>query len=144
MFAVILTGHGHFASGLHQAAKQIIGEQPAFQAVDFTEGCSTEQLTQQLEAAIAACDQGDGIVFLSDLLGGSPFRCASLLSMQRTDSQVFTGTNLPMLLELLLARDEMQLSEVHDWLLDCGHKAITSLAQQSQKSRQAQGADDGI
>ena len=51
MLGIILTGHGGFASGLEQAMKQILGEQPQFIAIDFPETSSTARLTAQLEQA---------------------------------------------------------------------------------------------
>lgn len=62
--------------------KQILGEQSQFIAIDFPETSSTALLTSQLEEAIAQLDCEDGIVFLTDLLGGTPFRVASTLAMQ--------------------------------------------------------------
>ncbi len=54
MLGIILTGHGGFASGLEQAMKQILGEQPQFIAIDFPETSSTARLTAQLEQAVSA------------------------------------------------------------------------------------------
>ncbi|EGD4400788.1 N-acetylgalactosamine-specific PTS system EIIA component 2 [Escherichia marmotae] len=78
MLSIILTGHGGFASGMEKAMKQILGEQSQFIAIDFPETSSTALLTSQLEEAIAQLDCEDGIVFLTDLLGGTPFRVQAL------------------------------------------------------------------
>lgn len=70
MLGIILTGHGGFASGLEQAMKQILGEQPQFIAIDFPESSTTARLTAQLEQAVSELDGQHDIVFLTDLLGG--------------------------------------------------------------------------
>ncbi|EPA9550242.1 PTS galactosamine/N-acetylgalactosamine transporter subunit IIA [Escherichia coli] len=101
MLSIILTGHGGFASGMEKAMKQILGEQSQFIAIDFPETSSTALLTSQLEEAIAQLDCEDGIVFLTDLLGGTPFRVASTLAMQKPGCEVITGTNLQLLLEMV-------------------------------------------
>ena len=90
MLSIILTGHGGFASGMEKAMKQILGEQSQFIAIDFPETSSTALLTSQLEEAIAQLDCEDGIVFLTDLLGGTPFRVASTLAMQKLGCEVMT------------------------------------------------------
>ena len=77
MLGIILTGHGGFASGLQQAMKQILGEQPQFIAIDFPESSTTARLIAQLEQAVNELDAEHDIVFLTDLLGGTPFRVAS-------------------------------------------------------------------
>ena len=102
MLGIILTGHGGFASGLEQAMKQILGEQPQFIAIDFPESSTTARLTAQLEQAVSELDGQHDIVFLTDLLGGTPFRVASTLAMKRPGSEVITGTNLQLLLEMVL------------------------------------------
>ena len=93
MLGIILTGHGGFASGLEQAMKQILGEQPQFIAIDFPESSTTARLTAQLEQAVNELDAEHDIVFLTDLLGGTPFRVAS--TRQRSDhrhqSPAFAG-----------------------------------------------------
>ena len=87
MLGIILTGHGGFASGLEQAMKQILGEQPQFIAIDFPESSTTARLTAQLEQAVSELDEQHDIVFLTDLLGGTPFRVASTLAMKRPGSE---------------------------------------------------------
>lgn len=128
MIAVILSGHGGFASGIEKAIHQVIGEQQQFIALDFPEESTTQQLETQMRQAIQELDSGEGIVFLTDLLGGTPFRTASLLSQEREDIQVVTGTNLQMVAEMLLERDELKLIEFRDQAIECGHRGITSLA----------------
>lgn len=128
MIAVILSGHGGFASGIEKAIHQVIGEQQQFIALDFPEESTTQQLEAQMRQAIQEIDSGEGVVFLTDLLGGTPFRTASLLSQEREDIQVVTGTNLQMVAEMLLERDELKLIEFRDQAIECGHRGITSLA----------------
>ena len=111
MIAVILSGHGGFASGLQKAVIQIIGDQEQFKAIDFPGDMTTPQLELAMREAMADIDSGDGVVFLTDLLGGTPFRTASLLSQERAHIEVVTGTNLQMVAEMLLERDGMSVEE---------------------------------
>ncbi len=73
MLGIIITGHGGFASGLAKAMEQILGEQPYVAAIDFPESSTTSKLEHQLAEAMSAVEQGDGVVFLTDLLGGNTF-----------------------------------------------------------------------
>lgn len=102
MLGIILTGHGGFASGLQQAMKQILGEQPQFIAIDFPESSTTARLTAQLEQAVNELDAEHDIVFLTDLLGGTPFRVASTRDAaprQRSDHRHQSPALLEMVLE---------------------------------------------
>ncbi|ELI6423392.1 PTS sugar transporter subunit IIA [Aeromonas veronii] len=146
MLGIIICGHGGFASGLERAMLQILGEQEAVIAIDFPESSTTALLQAQCEAALAEVDKGDGVVFLTDLLGGTPFRVASTLSLHQTEREVITGTNLQLLLEMALERDGLSAREFRRQALDCGHRGLTSLADEMSKEHQADTAlvEEGI
>ena len=100
MIGIVVTGHGLFAEGMHSSAVMIAGENENIKYVCFKEGMGLEELADALNAAyneLAACD---GIVVLSDLPGGSPFKTAVEVSMNHPDKQivVLAGTNLPMII----------------------------------------------
>lgn len=144
MLSIILCGHGGFASGLAQAMQQIVGEQPQFIAIDFPESSTTSLLTSQLEAAVRQLGDGQDIIFLTDLLGGTPFRVASTLALQKTGREVITGTNLQLLLEMMLERDAVSGEAFRLQALACGHRGLTSLVDELHKSRQQDVASEGI
>lgn len=146
MLGIIICGHGGFASGLERAMLQILGAQEAVIAIDFPESSTTALLQAQCEAALAEVDKGDGVVFLTDLLGGTPFRVASTLSLHQTEREVITGTNLQLLLEMALERDGLSAREFRRQALDCGHRGLTSLADEMSKEHQADTAlvEEGI
>lgn len=146
MIAVILSGHGAFASGVAEAIRLIVGEQEQFRFVDFKEGMTTEQLEAQIRTDMLDIDSHDGIVFLTDLLGGSPFRVASLIAQERSDVEVIAGTNLQMAAEMLLERDELNLIEFRQQALLSGRRGMTSLFDELVKAadKKVEEIDDGI
>ena len=99
MIGLVVTGHGHFADGLHTSAKMIAGENENVKYVNFEDGMSTETLAQKLSAAYDELSSCDGIVVLSDLPGGSPFKTAVEVAFAHPDKkiEVLAGTNLPMI-----------------------------------------------
>ena len=147
MIGIIVTGHGLFAHGIQKAVERIIGEQVQAAYVDFPIDSSTEILEQQLKQAIEDVNDNDGVVFFTDLLGGTPFRTASLLSQSRDDAEVLTGINLQMTIEMMLERDcdNLSLAEFRQQALSCGHRGMTSLYDQLQEKQQQEvESDDGI
>jgi len=144
MLGIILTGHGGFASGMEKAMKQILGEQSQFVAIDFPETSSTALLTSQLEQAVNELDAGEDIVFLTDLLGGTPFRVASTLAMQKSGREVITGTNLQLLLEMALEREGLDSEAFRLQALECGHRGLTSLADELGRCREESPVEEGI
>lgn len=144
MLGIILTGHGGFASGMEKAMKQILGEQSQFIAIDFPETSTTALLTSQLEQAIGELDDDQDIVFLTDLLGGTPFRVASTLALQKPGREVITGTNLQLLLEMVLERDGLSSEEFRLQALECGHRGLTSLVDELGRCREEKPVEEGI
>ncbi|MES4613085.1 MAG: PTS galactosamine/N-acetylgalactosamine transporter subunit IIA [Ewingella sp.] len=144
MLSIILTGHGGFATGLEKAMKQILGEQPQIMAIDFPESSSTALLTSEFEQALSLLDESEGLVFLTDLLGGTPFRVASTLAMQKPEREVITGVNLQLLLEMVLEREGLSSQEFRLLALECGHRGLTSLVDELGRHREAVPIEEGI
>ncbi|MEZ2583964.1 PTS galactosamine/N-acetylgalactosamine transporter subunit IIA [Kluyvera intermedia] len=144
MLGIILTGHGGFASGMEKAMKQILGEQTQFIAIDFPENSTTALLTSQLEHAVNTLDSEDDLVFLTDLLGGTPFRVASTLAVQKSGREVITGTNLQLLLEMVLEREGLSSEAFRLQALECGHRGLTSLVDELGRCREEVPAEEGI
>lgn len=107
MIGLVVTGHGHFADGLHTSAKMIAGENELVKYVNFEDGMSTETLAVKLNEAFTGFAHCDGIVVLSDLPGGSPFKTAVECSMEHPDKkiEVLAGSNLPMLVTAVTMLD---------------------------------------
>ena len=99
MIGMIVSGHGDFASGLQVSAKMIAGDSEYIKYVNFEDGMSTETLAEKLNEAYNALSDCSGIVVLSDLPGGSPFKTAVECAFTHPDKkiEVLAGTNLPMI-----------------------------------------------
>ena len=99
MIGLIVTGHGHFADGIHTSAQMIAGESEYVRYINFEEGMTIEQLADKLNAAYDELLSCDGVVVLADLPGGSPFKTAVECKFARPEQkiEVIAGTNLPMI-----------------------------------------------
>lgn len=99
MLALLITGHGHFATGLYSSLELIAGAQTNVAYVDFESDHSIEILKENLTKALDSLKEYDGVLVLSDLPGGSPFKTAVELKFERPDQviEVISGTNLPLL-----------------------------------------------
>lgn len=100
MLGLLVTGHGHFATGLNSSLELIAGAQPNVALVDFEADHSIETLKENLTKAFDSLKEYDGVLVLSDLPGGSPFKTAVELKYERPDQaiEVIAGTNLPLLI----------------------------------------------
>nr|WP_317331976.1 PTS sugar transporter subunit IIA [uncultured Romboutsia sp.] len=94
---LIITGHGNFGSGLKTSLDLIVGNFNFVKPVDFTEDKSPEYLKAEIENIIKETDKK--IYIFTDLVGGTPFKVSSELTLEHSNVEVFCGTNLPMLVE---------------------------------------------
>ena len=76
MVGLLITGHGHFATGLGSSLRLITGNTENIEYVDFEADHSTETLAHNLNQAFDRLKNCDGVLVLSDLAGGSPFKTA--------------------------------------------------------------------
>ena len=104
MIGCILTGHGTFANGLADALSMIAGDQDYFIPVPFIEAGAASYPETLASTISDLLDQTDGVLIFCDLLGGTPFNQAMMLSQNYNNVEVVTGTNLTMLLETLSLR----------------------------------------
>ena len=105
MIGFIITGHGHFATGISAALELIMGKQEYYVAVDFQEGDTKTEIEKNIHQAIESLQTCDSICIFCDLLSGSPFNTAILEAMNHENIEVLYGTNLGMLMESVMKRN---------------------------------------
>ena len=127
MIGLVVTGHGHFADGIHTSAQMIAGENDYVRYINFEEGMTPEQLAEKFNAAFDEFKSCDGVVVLSDLPGGSPFKTAVECKYARPEQkiEVIAGTNLPMIVTAVTMLDmEDDPRSLADELIETGRDCI--------------------
>src|SRR6476661_5244218 len=83
-----------------------------------------EARRKDIAEAIARVDQGEGVIILTDLFGGTPSNLAISL-MKSGDIEVIAGVNLPMLIRLEGARKVMGVHAAVAAAREAGRKYIS-------------------
>ena len=100
---VILVTHTDYGARLLKAAEFILGRQEECEAVSVDGSHEVENTVQSLKDAVKRLDKGLGVIFLTDMFGGTPTNLSlSLLGSGKLE--VVTGVNLPMLLKVMGSR----------------------------------------
>ena len=123
MIGLLVVTHGPLAQELVAATEKIVGEAPRMEAISL--GWEEEQAhaRKRIEEAIQRNEQGQGILILTDLFGGT----ASNLSFAFRSPgavDVVTGVNLPMVIKFTNLRGVERLEDVATKIRDEGRKAI--------------------
>jgi len=129
MVAIIIGAHGSFSKQIFRSAEMIFGKQENVSSVTFETGEGPEDLEVKYKTKIEQMDCKDGVLFLVDLFGGSPFNAASrvVTESENENMDIVTGINLPMLLEVYGARSFSGIKELVNIAKQAGSEGIKSL-----------------
>jgi mannose PTS system EIIA component len=105
--------------------EHVVGPQSAVATVCIGPDDDMEGRRADIRARIADVDQGDGVVVLTDIAGGTPSNLAFSLADHKT-IEVIAGVNLPLLVKLAKIRGTEPLAEAVDHAAKAGRKYITA------------------
>ncbi len=123
MVGLLLVSHGTIAESLLEVSSKILGKVEGVRAVCLTDITDEEKIMKAIEKARRELDQGEGILVLTDMFGGTPSNlCFSLLEDEKIE--VLTGMNLPMILKILSFSERSDLGKLARVAMDCGRENI--------------------
>ncbi|ANZ96283.1 PTS mannose transporter subunit IID [Brochothrix thermosphacta] len=125
--AIVIGTHGASAEQLLRSTEMIIGEQSNVGFIDFMPGENADTLVDKLNEEAQQLDTSEGLLFLVDLFGGSPFNAASRIVIEDENADVVTGVSIPMLLETFSMRPSQTLVELVQTAITSGQFGIKSL-----------------
>jgi len=120
----LLVTHADLGAELVRTAESILGRQEAIAFISNT-GASLDTLSEAVKARLG--DDDGPLVLFVDLLGGSCCHVCSDIRRLYPGCAVFSGVNLPMLMEFLFNRDRVSFGELKDRLLEKGRNGIQCL-----------------
>lgn len=125
MIGLILVTHGRLADELKAAMEHVVGPQDKVLTVCIGPDDHIEARRNQIHDSIASVDDGDGVIVLTDMFGGTPSNLAMSM-MGREGVEVLSGVNLPMLVKLAKTRSAKSLSDCVLSAQAAGRKYITA------------------
>ena len=124
MIGLVLVTHGQLAAEFVRAMEHVVGPQEAIEAICIGPEDDMEARRADIAQAVAAVDQGRGVILLTDLFGGTPSNLAISL-MEPGRVEVIAGVNLPMLIRLEGARKMMKVQAAVAAAREAGRKYIS-------------------
>ena len=103
MIGIVIVAHGGLAKEYLASMEHVVGRQKGIRAIAIEPDHDRAAKTAEISAAANAVDEGDGVVMVTDLFGGSPSNLS--LPVCRTGRRlIIYGANLPMLIKLAQSR----------------------------------------
>src|SRR4051794_28790122 len=125
MIGRLILTHGGLARELLGAANVISGPLSSFEALSLDWSDVFEEARAKVAAALEHLEQGQGVLILTDMYGGTPCNIA-MTFFQPGKVEVLTGVNLPMVLRLAcqMGGDKGTVSDLARWLQDKGQRSV--------------------
>lgn len=132
MVQIIITGHGKFSTGIKSAVDLIMGVQPYLYAVDFEKGESEVDLKEKLLDLVDKKTEENKFLFLTDMMGGTPYKTAVTISQEITKTEVVAGTNLPLVMEIVMIQSN-SVAKLKELAIKAGSENIRAYSDERRK-----------
>ncbi|WP_018963753.1 PTS sugar transporter subunit IIA [Coprothermobacter platensis] len=113
----IVTGHGKFAAGVKSSLDMLLGAGDDLYFVDFEETDSDVTLKEKFSKILSERKDAE-VLFICDLLGGTPYKVAAQLANETDKIEVVAGCNIGSIMEAFMGREEHSLSDLADFIVD--------------------------
>ena len=123
MIGIVLVTHGRLAVEFIAALEHVVGPQEGVAAVCIGPDDDVEQRRRDILEALIAVNDGDGVVLLTDMFGGTPSNLA-ISVMKTAKVEVVAGVNLPMLIKLASIRHQGDVASCVASAQEAGRKYI--------------------
>ena len=124
MVGMLVITHQRLAEEFIATAELIVGEIENCVGLSLDPSLPVDDLRQQINQAMAKVNDGDGVIVLTDMFGGTPSNL-SLSFLNQEGIEVVTGVNLPMLIKLAHSREEHKVDELARIVKDYGRRSIS-------------------
>lgn len=123
MIGIVVVTHGRLADELVAATEHVVGALDACSAISIGPDDDMENRRDDIRAAVEEADQGDGVIIVTDMFGGTPSNLAISL-LEKGKVEVIAGANLPMLIKLAEARARVTMAELAQSASEAGKRYI--------------------
>ena len=111
MIGVLLVTHGNFCESIKESTEMVLGLQKNFYSLPLDPGDDIAYLQSRVLNKIQEMDQGEGVIVLVDLFGGSPYNAAASC-LKHAHMECVAGMNFPMILGILENRERVSLEDL--------------------------------
>ena len=124
MIGLLVITHARLARELVNAAEFILGKIEQIETLSVENDPDADRLRKAITASLERLEQGQGVLILTDMFGGTPNNVA-LAFLNPDKVEVITGVNLPMIIKASTVRAKHDLSKLANLSAEAGKGAIS-------------------
>ena len=103
---IIVASHGKMADETLKSLAMIAGSSiENFEAVSVVEGMDYDAALSDMKQKFERLDRSNGVIIITDIYGGTPANIATNIAIENDNVFVFSGLNLPIILEIIYQRE---------------------------------------
>ncbi len=123
MIGVVVVSHNNIGCEMVNATQRIIPDAKHIRGVSVNSNDPPDSIRKQIADAIHGVDQGEGVLILTDMFGGTPSNvCLSFLDPEKTE--VISGFNMPMLIKLANLKPNAKFADTAQFIKQYGQRNI--------------------
>lgn len=122
MIGLVVVGHGDLPRAFLTAADSVLAGSARMRAVSLGAEDDPGELPEEIARAVREMDEGDGVIIMTDMMGGTPTN-AALAMLNDENVEVITGMNLPMMLKIPFLKDKT-VHEAAEFLVEYGRRNL--------------------
>lgn len=114
---ILISGHGNYATGIQSTLELLAGKNRDLYFIDFTADDTDATLKQKFETVVEE-NKDSEILFVCDIIGGTPFKVAAEISNSNEKMELVVGCNVGGILEMVFMKDNLSLIELADNMVE--------------------------
>jgi mannose PTS system EIIA component len=125
VIGIVIVAHGGLAREYLAALEHVVGKSQGTVAVSIGPDDDRGSKQAEIDAAVLAVDEGQGVVVVTDMYGSTPSNLA-VSACKKGNRAVLYGANMPLLVKLSQAR-RLSLNDAVASALTAGRKYINCI-----------------
>ena len=120
---IIITGHGALPIALQNSSQMLVGKRDRLYTLCLHEGVGLENFIRITSDLISKIKDAENMMVFVDLQGGTPWN--AIVGLNDSRISLIAGVNLPMLIEVLILRDQTSnVNELVNCAIDAAKKSV--------------------
>ena len=125
MIGILVVTHDKLGEALIDATTSIVGAKPeSLLSISINPKDKADALRNKIEKGIKKVDQGNGVIILTDMFGGTPSNL-SYSFLEEGKIEVISGVNLPVVFKSVDLREKMDLVSLASAVENFGKRSIS-------------------
>lgn len=119
---IIISGHGAYATALKSTIELVAGSNADMYFIDFLVTDTDTTLRAKIHTVLHK-NMEKQILFVCDILGGTPFKIAAEIANNNDNMEVVAGVNVGSIIEVMFQKDELSISDLSNMIIETSKKS---------------------